>query len=88
MPVEGQTSHGSGALAAEISTTFVGLLKEHADRGPVHEQRRLRPLFELLIAQLLEVAQTSAARSSGGMLQPRLLLALDEAVAAPDTTAS
>ena len=34
MPVEGQTSHGSGALAAEISRTFVGLLKEHGDRGP------------------------------------------------------
>jgi type IV secretory pathway TraG/TraD family ATPase VirD4 len=36
-------------------------------------------LFELLIAQLLEVAQTTAARSPGGMLSPRLLLALDEA---------
>jgi type IV secretion system protein VirD4 len=47
--------------------------------APVHEQQRLRPLFELVIAQLLEVAQTSAARSPGGLLEPRLLLALDEA---------
>jgi type IV secretion system protein VirD4 len=47
--------------------------------APVHEQQRLRPVFELVIAQLLEVAQTTAARSPGGMLSPRLLLALDEA---------
>ena len=30
----GQASHAGGALAAKISTTFVKLLKEHADRGP------------------------------------------------------
>ena len=34
MSVADQTSHGPGALAAEISTSFVRLLKEHADRGP------------------------------------------------------
>jgi uncharacterized protein YbcI len=31
---EGQASHVGGAMAAEISTTFVKLLKEHADRSP------------------------------------------------------
>jgi uncharacterized protein YbcI len=29
-----QAAHTRGDLAAAISTAFVGLLKEHADRGP------------------------------------------------------
>ena len=47
--------------------------------APPHEQKRLRPLFETLTAQVVRVAQEQAARSPGGMLHPRLLLALDEA---------
>jgi type IV secretion system protein VirD4 len=47
--------------------------------APPHEQRRLRPLFETITAQVVRVAQEQAARAPGGMLDPRLLLALDEA---------
>jgi type IV secretion system protein VirD4 len=47
--------------------------------APVHEQRRLRPLFETVAMQLVQVAQERAARSPDGMLSPRLLCALDEA---------
>src|SRR6266511_3302329 len=47
--------------------------------APVHEQRRLRPLFETVAMQLVQVAQEKAARAPDGMLQPRLLCALDEA---------
>jgi type IV secretion system protein VirD4 len=47
--------------------------------APPHEQKRLRPLFETITAQVVRVAQEQAARSPGGMLDPRLLLALDEA---------
>jgi len=47
--------------------------------APVHEQRRLRPLFETVAMQLVQTAQEQAARSPDGMLDPRLLCALDEA---------
>jgi type IV secretion system protein VirD4 len=47
--------------------------------APAHEQRRLRPLFETVTMQLVRAAQEKAARAPDGMLDPRLLLALDEA---------
>jgi type IV secretion system protein VirD4 len=47
--------------------------------APPHEQKRLRPLFETLTSQVVRVAQEKAARSPWGTLDPRLLLALDEA---------
>jgi type IV secretion system protein VirD4 len=47
--------------------------------APVHEQRRLRPLFETVTMQLVRVAQEHAARQSDGKLDPRFLCALDEA---------
>jgi type IV secretion system protein VirD4 len=47
--------------------------------APVHEQRRLRPLFETVTMQLVRVAQEQAARAPDGKLDPRFLCALDEA---------
>jgi type IV secretion system protein VirD4 len=47
--------------------------------APAHEQRRLRPLFETVTMQVVRAAQEKAARAPDGMLDPRLLLALDEA---------
>jgi type IV secretion system protein VirD4 len=47
--------------------------------APAHEQRRLRPLFETVTMQLVRAAQEKAAAAPDGMLDPRLLLALDEA---------
>ena len=47
--------------------------------APVHEQRRLRPLFETVAMQLVQTAQEQAAKAPDGMLDPRLLCALDEA---------
>ena len=47
--------------------------------APVHEQRRLRPLFETVTTQVVQAAQERAARSPGGLLEPRFLAALDEA---------
>ncbi len=47
--------------------------------APAHEQRRLRPLFETVTMQIVRAAQEKAARAPDGMLDPRLLLALDEA---------
>jgi type IV secretion system protein VirD4 len=47
--------------------------------APAHEQRRLRPLFETVTMQIVRAAQEKAARAADGMLDPRLLLALDEA---------
>ena len=46
--------------------------------APAEEAERCRPLFSALIATLLRKA-TLRARSQGGVLVPRLLLALDEA---------
>jgi type IV secretion system protein VirD4 len=47
--------------------------------APVHEQRRLRPLFETVTMQLVRVAQEHAAKTPDGKLDPRFLCALDEA---------
>jgi type IV secretion system protein VirD4 len=38
--------------------------------APVHEQRRLRPLFETVTMQLVRVAQEQAARAPDGKLDP------------------
>jgi type IV secretory pathway TraG/TraD family ATPase VirD4 len=46
--------------------------------APAEEAERCRPLFSALLLSLLRRA-TARARSLGGVLQPRLLLALDEA---------
>jgi len=46
--------------------------------APAEEAERCRPLFSALIATLLRKA-TLRARTQGGVLWPRLLLALDEA---------
>jgi type IV secretion system protein VirD4 len=46
--------------------------------APAEEAERCRPLFSALISTLLRKA-TARARSQGGVLEPRLLLALDEA---------
>ena len=46
--------------------------------APAEEAERCRPLFSALIATVLRKA-TLRARALGGVLQPRLLLALDEA---------
>ncbi len=46
--------------------------------APAEEAERCRPLFSALIATLLRKA-TLRARTQGGVLSPRLLLALDEA---------
>ena len=47
--------------------------------APVHEQRRLRPLFETVTMQLVQAAQEKAALAPDGLLEPRFLAALDEA---------
>ena len=46
--------------------------------APAEEAERCRPLFSALISTLLRKA-TARARARGGVLTPRLLLALDEA---------
>jgi type IV secretion system protein VirD4 len=46
--------------------------------APLHEQERLRPLFSMIVQELLAVVYESAA-STGGPLDPPLLLLLDEA---------
>ena len=46
--------------------------------APAEEAERCRPLFSALISTLLRKA-TTRARAKGGVLAPRLLLALDEA---------
>jgi type IV secretion system protein VirD4 len=46
--------------------------------APAEEAERCRPLFSALVSTLLRKA-TARARVQGGMLAPRLLLALDEA---------
>jgi type IV secretion system protein VirD4 len=46
--------------------------------APLHEQERLRPLFSMIVQELLAVVYESAA-STGNPLDPPLLLLLDEA---------
>jgi type IV secretory pathway TraG/TraD family ATPase VirD4 len=58
-----------------------GLLEEGGSLylvAPAEEAERCRPLFSALLQTLLRRA-TTRARSQGGVLSPRLLLALDEA---------
>jgi type IV secretion system protein VirD4 len=47
--------------------------------APANEQGRLRPLFELLVSTIITRAEELAARQANGMLDPRLLVCLDEA---------
>jgi type IV secretion system protein VirD4 len=47
--------------------------------APANEQTRLRPLFELLVSTIITRAEELAARQPNGMLEPRLLVCLDEA---------
>jgi type IV secretory pathway TraG/TraD family ATPase VirD4 len=47
--------------------------------APANEQSRLRPLFELLASVIITRAEELAARAPDGMLDPRLLVCLDEA---------
>jgi type IV secretion system protein VirD4 len=47
--------------------------------APANEQGRLRPLFELLISTIITRAEELAAAQPDGMLEPRLLVCLDEA---------
>jgi type IV secretion system protein VirD4 len=47
--------------------------------APANEQGRLRPLFELLISTIITRAEELAAAHPDGMLDPRLLVCLDEA---------
>ncbi len=47
--------------------------------APANEQSRLRPLFELLVGTIITHAEELAARQPDGMLNPRLLVCLDEA---------
>ncbi|MGH8933443.1 MAG: type IV secretory system conjugative DNA transfer family protein, partial [Egibacteraceae bacterium] len=47
--------------------------------APPAQQRRLRPLFIALITAVVRRAQEQAATQPGGLLDPRLLLCLDEA---------
>jgi type IV secretion system protein VirD4 len=58
------------AFLAEPSTLYLV--------APAEEAERCRPLFSALVATLLRKA-TLRARTQGGVLGPRLLLALDEA---------
>ncbi|HTZ09216.1 MAG TPA: type IV secretory system conjugative DNA transfer family protein [Acidimicrobiales bacterium] len=46
--------------------------------APAHDQRRLRPLFATLVAQVVEAAYRRATRL-GGPIDPPLLVVLDEA---------
>jgi type IV secretion system protein VirD4 len=46
--------------------------------APAHDQRRLRPLFATLVAQVIEAAYELAGRQ-GAPLDPPLLVVLDEA---------
>jgi type IV secretion system protein VirD4 len=47
--------------------------------APANEQGRLRPLFELLVSTIITRAEELAAHQPDGMLDPRLLVCLDEA---------
>jgi len=46
--------------------------------APSHEQRRLRPLFQTLIASILSASYERASQN-GGPIEPALLVVLDEA---------
>jgi type IV secretory pathway TraG/TraD family ATPase VirD4 len=75
--IGGSTSAGSPLpqLALDSLLTTGGTLYLVA---PAEDAERCRPLFTALLGSLLRRA-TSQARTAGGVLTPRLLLALDEA---------
>lgn len=70
--------------ATATSTSELDLDRLLAESGtvylvaPAEEAERCRPLFSALVSTLLRKA-TSHARTQGGVLSPRLLVALDEA---------
>jgi len=72
------------AAATRSSPQAIDLDRLLAEAGtlylvaPAEEAERCRPLFSALLLSLLRRA-TSKARAQGGVLSPRLLLALDEA---------
>jgi type IV secretory pathway TraG/TraD family ATPase VirD4 len=72
------------AMATYTSQDALDLDRLLAEAGtlylvaPAEEAERCRPLFSALLSSLLRRA-TLRARSQGGVLSPRLLLALDEA---------
>ena len=72
------------AAATKSSANALDLDRLLAEAGtlylvaPAEEAERCRPLFSALLLSLLRRA-TTRARAQGGVLQPRLLLALDEA---------
>src|SRR5439155_2706145 len=73
--VRGATTGGAqdldlDALLAAPSTLYLV--------APAEDAERCRPLFSALVATLLRRA-TARARTQGGVLSPRLLVALDEA---------
>ena len=69
------TSSSSSALDLDGLLTAPSTLYLVA---PAEEAERCRPLFSALLAMLLRKA-TAQARAQGGVLAPRLLIALDEA---------
>jgi type IV secretion system protein VirD4 len=69
------TKSSTGALDLDRLLTEAGTLYLVA---PAEEAERCRPLFSALLLSLLRRA-TTRARTQGGVLKPRLLLALDEA---------
>jgi type IV secretory pathway TraG/TraD family ATPase VirD4 len=73
--VASATTSGSHALDLDRLLADAGTLYLVA---PAEEAERCRPLFSALLSSLLRRA-TSRARAQGGVLSPRLLLALDEA---------
>jgi type IV secretion system protein VirD4 len=71
----------SATSSSERELDLDGLLAQPSTLhlvAPAEEAERCRPLFSALIATLLRKA-TLRARTQGGVLSPRLLLALDEA---------
>jgi type IV secretion system protein VirD4 len=73
--VAAATRTGPDALELDRLLSEAGTLYLVA---PAEEAERCRPLFSALLLSLLRRA-TSKARAQGGVLSPRLLLALDEA---------
>src|ERR1700674_909187 len=73
--VASATKSGRNALDLDRLLAEAGTLYLIA---PAEEAERCRPLFSALLLSLLRRA-TTRARALGGVLQPRLLLALDEA---------
>ena len=54
--------------------------------APPHEQKRLRPLFETITAQVVRVAQEQAARSPNGMLDRSMSTLIARLVVAARST--